>query len=199
MKKKRITYGVPGMMEYQALIKVGKATLKVPFTDGSMTAFGENPAQFTTTNFIVQHAIENSFDYKRGRIKTVNVIELDEDVKIERNETKATSAESGEVAVGATATDSQSAESGEADEVAVGATAPTTTDETSTENAEVAVDATAPTTDGAEGQTVTEVEFSCNADAKEYLARTFGVTSSLKSRAEIIACGEKYGVKILFE
>ena len=187
------------MMEYQALIKVGKATLKVPFTDGSMTAFGENPAQFTTTNFIVQHAIENSFDYKRGRIKTVNVIELDEDVKIERNEnTSATTAEDEEVAVRRTApTTGNDAEN---DEAAVRRTAPTTGSDA--ENDEAAVRRTAPTTadeSSAEEKTVTEVEFSCNADAKEYLAKTFGVTSSLKSRAEIIACGEKYGVKILFE
>lgn len=88
MKKKRITYGVYGMMEYQAIIKIGRATLKVLFTDGSMTSIGQNPAKYTTSDFLTQHAIENSSDFKRGRIQVVNTIELDEDVCIERNPAK---------------------------------------------------------------------------------------------------------------
>jgi len=83
MKKKKITYGVSGMMEYQAVVKIGKATMKVPFSEGSMTAMGVNPAKFTTDNFVVQHAIEQSGDFRRGRIHIVSVIELDEEVKIE--------------------------------------------------------------------------------------------------------------------
>ncbi len=73
------------MMEYQAVIKIGKATMKVPFSEGSMTAMGVNPAKFTTDNFVVQHAIEQSGDFRRGRIHIVSVIELDEEVKIEGN------------------------------------------------------------------------------------------------------------------
>lgn len=83
MKKKKITYGVSGMMEYQAVIKIGRATMKVPFSEGSMTAMGVNPAKFTTENFVVQRAIEQSGDFRRGRIYIVNTIDLDEDVKIE--------------------------------------------------------------------------------------------------------------------
>lgn len=83
MKKKKITYGVSGMMEYQAIIKIGKATMKVPFSEGSMTAMGVNPAKFTTDNYMVQRAIEHSGDYRRGRIYIVNAIDLDEDVHIE--------------------------------------------------------------------------------------------------------------------
>lgn len=84
MKKKRITYGVAGMMEYQAVIKVGKKNVNILFSDGSVSAMGTNPATFTTDNIILQIAIESSSDYKRGRIKTVNVIELDEELHIER-------------------------------------------------------------------------------------------------------------------
>ena len=85
MKKKRITYGVYGMMEYQTIIKIGRATLKVLFTDGSITSIGQNPAMYTTSDFLVQRAIENSSEYKKGRIMMVNTIELDEEVRIERN------------------------------------------------------------------------------------------------------------------
>ena len=71
------------MMEYQAIIKIGKATMKVPFSEGSMTAMGVNPARFTTENYMVQQAIEQSGEFRRGRIYKVSVIELDEEVKIE--------------------------------------------------------------------------------------------------------------------
>ena len=46
---------------------------------------------------------------------------------------------------------------------------------------------------------LTEVEFSTNQEAKDYLANTFGVKSgTMRTRAEIIAVGETYGVKIIF-
>lgn len=82
MKKKRVTYGVYGMMEYQALIHVGKATMRVPFTDGSITAMGMNPASFSTKNLMVQMAIEGSQEYRTGLIKKVRSIELEEDEDI---------------------------------------------------------------------------------------------------------------------
>lgn len=181
MKKKRITYGVYGMMEYQAIIKVGKATLKVQFTDGSITAYGQNPAQFTTADFIVQHAIENSSDFKRGRIKRVSVIELDEEVHIERNPEKASAPETTATAEAGTASANE--------------TASATTEGTADSDEGEAEPAEAEATGEA---TMTEVEFTCNADAKEYLENNFGVKASLRTRADIIACGETYGVKISF-
>lgn len=84
MKKQKITYGISGMMEYQAVIKLGRNSMRVNFSDGSVSAMGINPAVFTTENFMVQHAIENSADFKRGLIKRVNVIDLDEELSIER-------------------------------------------------------------------------------------------------------------------
>ncbi len=178
MKKKRITYGVYGMMEYQALIKVGsKATLKVLFTDGSMTALGQNPARFTTSDFIVQHAIENSADFKRGRIKVVSSTELDEEVRVERN-------------VPATEVKAEAPAEGTGD-----ANTPAT-EETQEPEAEEAAEA--PVTETAEAQTVTEVEFSCNADAKEYLETTFGAKGTMRTRADIVAVGKTYGVAISF-
>lgn len=79
MKKKKITYGVRGMMEYQALVRVGKATMRVPFTDGSATAAGSTPATFATENYITQQLIERSADFRSGKIERIRVIELDED------------------------------------------------------------------------------------------------------------------------
>lgn len=88
MKKKKITYGIYGMMECQVVVKIGNTSkMKVLFTDGSMTASGVTPATFTTDNLMTQHAIERSPDFKNGRIKKVRSIELNEEVKIESNNT----------------------------------------------------------------------------------------------------------------
>lgn len=86
MKKKRITYGVSGMMQYQAIIKIGYQKKEVLFKDGSISAMGINPATYTTTSLIMQRAIETSNDFKRGLIIKVQEVELSEEVPIERNE-----------------------------------------------------------------------------------------------------------------
>ena len=182
MKKKRITYGVNGMMEYQAIIKIGRATLKVLFSDGSMTAMGENPAHFTTTDFITQHAIENCRDFKRGLIKKLNVIELDEEVHIERNlnaDAKKESVENADLK-----NSGESLVQDVSDDVIE-----TTVDESSEK----------PTADETTENVVTEVEFNSNQEAKDFLSKSYGVKSSaMRNRADIIAAGEANGVKIIF-
>lgn len=205
MKKKKITYGVFGMMEYQSIIKIGRATLKVLFTDGSITSLGQNPAHYTTSDFLVQHAIENSRDFKRGRIRVVNAIELDEEVRIERNHiasaqnapAKVTASRAVKVEKAADSAAPAKEENTVVEDVAgsmetVTGTAPDATEATTEATGEAEDKA-------AEGTaTPTEVEFCTNQEAKDYLANTFGVKGALKTRAEIIAAGETYGVKITF-
>lgn len=217
MKKKRITYGVYGMMEYQAIIKIGRATLKVMFTDGSITAMGQNPAQYTTSDFIVQHAIENSSDFKKGRIHVVNTIELDEEVRIERNPAKPTTlhapspAEAKPVAATAAkveepqdiadeptektnAVDADEAESASADTPATEVDIEPIEDEVPSTEEDAAELSESDNEDG-----LTEVEFCTNQEAKDYLTKTFGVKSgTMKNRADIVAIGEANGVKIIF-
>lgn len=62
------TYTVAGMVDYEALIPVGGATLRVPFTGGSVTGWGFAPARFTTSNPALQRIIESSEGYLSGRI-----------------------------------------------------------------------------------------------------------------------------------
>lgn len=221
MKKKRITYGVYGMMEYQTIIKIGRATLKVLFTDGSMTAIGQNPAKYTTSDFLVQRAIENSSEFKKGRIMTVSTIELDEDVRIERNPAKP-STQTANVAAKAVidnkpteassshttpvAEDVADETTEEADAGVVTPTdeadAETIEEEPETESETEAVEDTtseeAATEDNAaEGKT--EVEFTDNQEAKDYIFKNFGVKpGSMRNREDIKAVGETYGVKITF-
>ena len=205
------------MMEYQSIIKIGRATLKVLFTDGSMTAIGQNPAKYTTSDFLVQHAIENSSEFKRGRITVVDTIELDEEVRIERNPAKPTTlhapspAEAKPVAATAAkveepqgiadeptektdAVDADEVESAMLDTPAPEVDIEPIKDEVpSTEEDEAELSEK----DNEEG--LTEVEFSTNQEAKDYLTKTFGVKSgTMKNRADIVAIGEANGVKIIF-
>lgn len=217
MKKKRITYGVHGMMEYQSIIKIGRATLKVLFTDGSMTAIGQNPAKYTTSDFLVQHAIENSSEFKRGRITVVDTIELDEEVRIERNPVKPSTQQAPSPAevkpVAATAAkveepqdiaDEPTEETNavDADEVE-SAMLDTPAPEVDIEPIEDEVPSTeedaAELSENDNEDGLTEVEFSTNQEAKDYLTKTFGVKSgTMKNRADIVAIGEANGVKIIF-
>lgn len=222
MKKKRITYGVYGMMEYQTIIKIGRATLKVLFTDGSMTAIGQNPAKYTTSDFLVQRAIENSSEFKKGRIMTVSTIELDEDVRIERNPakpstrtakvaakavidnkpTEAFSSHTTSVAEDVADETTEEADAGGVVTPTDEADAETIEAEPETESDPEAVEDTtseeAATEDNAaEGKT--EVEFTDNQEAKDYIFKNFGVKpGSMRNREDIKAVGETYGVKITF-
>ena len=185
MKKKVITYGVYGMMEYQTVIKMGKSSMKVNFSDGSINSFGQNPAKFTTKNFMIQHAIEHSYDFRRGLIQIINEHELDEEVQISHNPV-AIEPEFGDDEVKAKVED---VVSGGTD----GLEGTEVSDVTEGTDAEVS-----DVTEGAESS-ATEVEFSTNDEAKQYLESQFGVQrSKLRTRADIENAGMQYGVKIYF-
>lgn len=221
MKKKRITYGVYGMMEYQTIIKIGRATLKILFTDGSMTAIGQNPAKYTTSDFLVQRAIENSSEFKKGRIQVVDTIELDEEVRIERNPakpstqtanvaakavidnkpTEASSSHTTPVAEDVADETTEEADAGvvtptdEADAETI-EEEPETESETNVEE-DTTSEETAAEDNTAEGKT--EVEFTDNQEAKDYIFKNFGVKpGTMRNREDIKAVGATYGVKITF-
>lgn len=75
MNAKRKTYGVSGYMEWVALLECGKATVKVHFSGGSLTGYGVTPAEFTTQNPMTQAIIENSKEFKSGKIFLLREIE----------------------------------------------------------------------------------------------------------------------------
>lgn len=209
------------MMEYQTIIKIGRATLKVLFTDGSMTAIGQNPAKYTTSDFLVQRAIENSSEFKKGRIQVVDTIELDEEVRIERNPakpstqtanvaakavidnkpTEASSSHTTPVAEDVADETTEEADAGvvtptdEADAETI-EEEPETESETNVEE-DTTSEETAAEDNTAEGKT--EVEFTDNQEAKDYIFKNFGVKpGTMRNREGIKAVGETYGVKITF-
>ena len=85
MKKKKVTYGVYGLVEWHASIKFGKSVLKATFTGGTTTTGGTTPATLTTTDPVVQMAIEQSAEFKSGKIRVVRSHQLNEELVVERN------------------------------------------------------------------------------------------------------------------
>lgn len=69
MNKKLKTYGVYGLMDWQPLLYVGKAKFQPLFSGGGVTAYGETPAKYTTSNPVCQHIIESSHYFKSNYIK----------------------------------------------------------------------------------------------------------------------------------
>lgn len=170
------------MMEYQSVIRFGKNTIKVTFTGGSMNAIGVTPATYTTSSFIIQQAIENSNEFKRGRI--VRTIELDEEIHIERPKPATAIAER-----------SNTAPTAEAKNVPE----PTEEAEAAEVNAEDGETSEEQPEESAPSALLTQVEFSCNDDAKDYLEQTFGcVRSKLRNREDIINAGKTHNVEIIF-
>lgn len=62
-------------MEWVALILCGKATMRVHFSGGSLTGYGVTPAEYTTQNPMTQTIIENSKEYKSGKIFLLREVE----------------------------------------------------------------------------------------------------------------------------
>lgn len=75
----RKVYGVSGLMDWTTNINVGKAAVSVHFTGGALTAYGVTPAKYATANPFFQHVIENSDQFKNGRIKLLDVMEVPDD------------------------------------------------------------------------------------------------------------------------
>lgn len=183
MKKVKKIYGVSGMMEYHAIIKIGsKSHLRVNFTEGSATAMGVTPATYSTDNLMFQHAIEHSDDFKSGKIKLIKTMELDEDVYIaSEHETKS------DVLNKPNKTDAPTVTTNEA-----------TTVDTADEG-ENTSDAEGETTTDAAAETMTPKEFSCNDDAKDFFETELGAKrSSLRTRADIVSFGKAHGYEVTF-
>lgn len=180
MKKRRITYGVYGMMQYQTDVFVGKSKVRIEFEDGSTTAYGVVPAQFTTDNIMIQFAIEASADFKRGKIKRIKTDILNEELVVGRN-----------TVVGES--------KGEAAET-VEATVEETDDATETkEQSHIEEDLNPEVAEEGENVGVEYLEFEGNDEAREYLTKRFGVApTKVRTRAEIIEFGKAYGLDIAF-
>ncbi len=190
-RRTRTTYGVYNLIEWHATLQAGKATVRVPFTGGSITTQGVTPATYTTDNAVIQLAIERSREFRSGKIKTVRRTVLDGEIEVRRNperkrEEPAPRHAHEDAAIGVAAEVAAECESAE-------------------EAADVTEDVAAcmPEADPAcvteERKPAVEVEFSCNDDAKDYLEQTYGVTrSKMRTRADILTQARAHSVDIKF-
>lgn len=187
MKKRKIIYGVAGMLDYQALIKVGSAKMKISFTNGSSNEAGRTPATFSTDNPIIQLAIENSKEFKSGLITKVHVVNTDEEVYIE----------SEHVALLEDEPAGTSDETGNGEELTGGKQGADTPGET--EQKQTADESPVTQSEEETVNTSTRKEFTCNDDAKDFFETEFGVKrSALRTRADIIAYGKNNGIDVVF-
>ncbi|MBD5230813.1 MAG: hypothetical protein HDS66_01480 [Bacteroidales bacterium] len=180
MKKTKKTYGVYNLIEWLSLLHLGKATVKVHFTGGSITTQGITPATYITADPVVQFAIECSPEFRSGKIKIVRSVTLNEEVEIERNAMKA-------------APDNPNPDpditAGRGDSF-IAAKEGETLEEMSDGNKEE---------NGKSEKRLIELEFSSNDEAKDYLEQSFGlVRSKLRNREDICKAGLLNGVDIRF-
>lgn len=70
------TYCKYGLIEWVGIIHMGPMTMNVNFSGGCQTAYGVNPACFTTEDAFTQKFIENSDEFKEGMIKLLRVSEI---------------------------------------------------------------------------------------------------------------------------
>lgn len=69
------TYGIKGLLEKHCVLKAGGMTMKVSFTNGTLTNNGIAPATFTTSDPLTQFVIEHCDKFKRKEIEVVRVVD----------------------------------------------------------------------------------------------------------------------------
>lgn len=200
MNAKKKTYGVQGYMEWQALIRCGKATVTVHFSGGSLTGYGVTPAEFTTENPMTQAIIENSDYFKKGKI--ILMREIDGTGKF-KEFVKGQHANDGNHKGGQAATASAIAETSlnpnGAPKTETPAADATGTVADADENPSDEVDVVEGGIDPAEGTVTADgkriVEVTDIDDARDYLVDEYGIArSSLRSNVSVFRAAEEHNI-----
>lgn len=191
MNAKRKTYGVSGYMEWVALIECGKATVKVHFSGGSLTGYGVTPAEFTTQNPMTQAIIENSKEFKSGKIFLLREIEGTGKFK---EFVRGQHANEGNHLGGQAATASAIAGTAlDADGTSKAPTVEPTDDEESTDDTEAETVEDNEATVTADGKAIIDV--TDLDDARDYLCENFGIArSSLRSNVSVYRAAEEHNI-----
>lgn len=85
MKKYKKTYAIHTLAEKHTTFYLGKTKVHVSFTGGQVTKNGVNPATFTTSDPIVQLAIERSKEFENGAVTVLAQYPMQGEVKIGKN------------------------------------------------------------------------------------------------------------------
>lgn len=191
MNAKRKTYGVSGYMEWVALIECGKATVKVHFSGGCLTGYGVTPAEFTTQNPMTQAIIENSKEFKSGKIFLLREIEGTGKFK---EFVRGQHANEGNHLCGQAATASAIAGTAlDADGTSKTPAAASADDEESTDDTEAETVEDSEATVTADGKAIIDV--TDLDDARDYLCENFGIArSSLRSNVSVPRAAEEHNI-----
>lgn len=186
------------MMEYQTIVNVGKNSVKVTFSGGSISNGCTQPARFSSKNLIIQNAIEGSEEFKRGRIRLEKAISLNEEIKVEKPDSKMHNAQS---------TMHNQAESGGtlAEDIPSPGDKPMDTSPIETTEAISESEGEAPGPEQKAESSVTihesseeglmEVEVSCKDVAKQYLQNHYDERPApLRTWVDVQACAAKHGI-----
>lgn len=85
MKK---TYAARGLLDWQMALNVGGAIIKICFSGGSMGINGVIPAKYTTDNPVIQRIIEDTMQFKNGKILLYHVEYPEKDKDKEKDKEK---------------------------------------------------------------------------------------------------------------
>lgn len=198
----RKTYGVSGLMDWTTQIKAGKGSVSVHFTGGALTAYGVTPAKYSTSNPFFQSVIENSEQFKSGRIQLLGTMEVADDA--------ATKARKARLAAKAAAmpvkegqnTVQENAVSETPAPVAEEPVTPTTAEETPAEEVQPTDETQDETLQGDGEDTDGKVKVADKSDAIEYLKEKFpekGYTAvKLRTKTAFEAACKECGVEFVF-
>lgn len=227
MKKKKITYGVYGLIEWHTQLSLGKARVKASFTGGSLTTQGIVPATLMTDDPVVQMAIEKSLAYRTGKIRKVRERQTNEDISVERNLPKPITVSVSQEMKGASEEDVETNMSASLGEVAAAEISASLRDgdptEMSPSQEEAATEMSPSRRDAApaemspiqediamaeefkedqaseEDANLESMVFNCNDDAKDFFEEKYGVVrNKMRTRAEIMNVARSLGVNIMF-
>lgn len=67
------TYIAPGLLDFRLVVRAGKAWTTIDFTGGRSSGYGNCWARFSTSDAVVQAMIENSPEYRNGKVKSRKV------------------------------------------------------------------------------------------------------------------------------
>lgn len=204
-KKKIKTYGVRGLMEWVCNIPVGKSHIRIEFTGGILTSYGNTPAKYVTKDLLQQTIIEHSEFFKKKRIVLLSVVDTDEDEdKLPKSSEAPKSAESTEApkpASEAKSAPSNAVAASSDDNVSEADTAEAAPEEaTDEDDSDTSVDDGTlngkADTDGErtpDGKLIVKV--TSLDDAKSYLNEKCGIAvRELRSRAKIVEAAESNGM-----
>lgn len=200
----RKTYGVSGLMDWTTQIKAGKGSVSVHFTGGALTAYGVTPAKYSTSNPFFQSVIENSKQFKSGRIELLGTMEVPDDAatKARKARMAAKAAEKPANEVHSTVTETPVPET-PANVVEEHVT-PTTPEKESPADAEQPTDETQDETLQGDGEDADggKIKVADKNEAIEYLKEHFAeknyTATSLRTKTAFEAACKECGVEFVF-